>query len=89
MRIRRAGVSDGCWGVGLRELPWLTALLLFLPTGSSAQTPIVCGQTINGTISVIGEDDTYTFDAIAGNAVQISVARTSGTLAPAIVLNGR
>ncbi|MFC2140683.1 pre-peptidase C-terminal domain-containing protein [Acidobacteriota bacterium] len=47
--------------------------------------PISFGQTVSGSITV-GEEDTYTFSAIAGNKVLIRMSRASGNLCPYIRL---
>jgi hypothetical protein len=62
----------------LSLLTLLSAIALAAPAG--AQTAISCGQTLAGDISVAGEQDTYTFSATAGEAVQIAAINTSGSL---------
>ena len=53
------------------------------PGNATAITP---GQTLAGTIAEPGQMQTFAFDAAAGDAVQITMARTSGSVYPAIEL---
>lgn len=46
--------------------------------------PIRYGQTLAGSISMLGQTDTYTFTAAAGDQVKIRMTRTSDTLRPRI-----
>ena len=44
---------------------------------AAAQTPIACGEQVQGSISVVGELDFFAFGATAGNLVTIRVAGSS------------
>ena len=50
-------------------------------------TPIAFGETVSGSIDVVGEVDTYTFDATTGDVVLLRMS-TSGYLDPGIRLYG-
>jgi len=49
------------------------ALALTLGLGASPATALVCGESIEGTISVPSEVDIYTFQAQAGDVMSVSV----------------
>jgi len=49
-------------------------------TTTIAATPITCGQPIDGSINVIGEQDRYTFSAIVNDTVTIRATGTARTL---------
>ena len=49
------------------------AALVALAARPALAVPLVCGQSIESTISALGEVDTYTFQAAAGDAVSVSV----------------
>ncbi len=57
----------------------LSAALLLSPHKALADTPISCGQIVSDSISVVGEQDLYTFTADAGDAVRVRVIKTSGS----------
>ena len=48
------------------------------PTCSGATSAMMCGQTLPGTLSVLGESDCFTFDAAAGETVSITTEETAG-----------
>ena len=65
----------------------LISLTIFLSYSTlHAQTPITCGQTTPGSISVIGEKDDYTFSASPGAVVTIRLVVTSGAMTPYLEL---
>jgi hypothetical protein len=66
----------------------ISGAILLLPFLVYAQTPIDCGQTLAGTISVAAEKDSYTFTASANDGITIRTRKTSGTLTPYIELYG-
>jgi len=43
-----------------------------------AQTPISCGEIVSGSISVVGEQDSYTFTADAGDVARVILTKTAG-----------
>jgi hypothetical protein len=53
---------------------------LWAATPAVAQQPITCGELVSASIGVAGEQDTYTFDGSAGEAVVISAMGTWGGL---------
>ena len=61
------------------------AIILF-PFIVCAQTPIDCGVNTAGSISVVGEQDNFTFTGGTGDVVTIRVRKTSGTLIPYLEL---
>jgi hypothetical protein len=70
------------------SIPWLGVLLLVVvaPLAGYAQTPINCGETLSAAISVVGEQDSYTFSASASDGVTIRARKTSGNLTPYLSL---
>ncbi|MBI4685143.1 MAG: hypothetical protein HY755_08075 [Nitrospirae bacterium] len=61
-------------------------VMALLNSNAFAATPIDCGQTTPGSISVIGEKDDYTFTANPNDGALITVVRTSGDMNPYIEL---
>src|SRR5262249_26909509 len=47
-------------------------------TASTCAEPIVCGDTLVRGIASSGESDTFAFDAVAGEAISVSVSETGG-----------
>src|SRR5262245_4890680 len=50
---------------------WIVSLILLLLRCCTQAEPIACGQTINSSLSSAGESKTYTFDAAAGETVDV------------------
>ncbi len=68
-------------------LPLIATLAqIFCASSASPQTVITFGETLNSSIAVSGESDSYTFTAVAGDRVMVSMAIASGGLDPEIVL---
>ena len=61
-------------------------LTLTLPLVTLAQIPIDCGQTFAGSISAVGERDSYTFTASANDGITIRTRKTLGNFNPYIEL---
>jgi hypothetical protein len=47
-----------------------------------------CGETLSAAISVVGEQDSYTFSVSANDGVTIRARKTSGNLTPYLSLYG-
>ncbi len=62
----------------LRISPLILASIISFPFVVHGQTPIDCGQVILASIGVVGEQDSYTFTASAGDMVTIRARRNSG-----------
>jgi hypothetical protein len=81
----------GCGDKGLYR--FARVILLFLlftflsPSPCSAQRPIAFGQMVNASISFLGEQDFYGFQANQGDIVLIRMSATTG-LAPFIQMYG-
>jgi hypothetical protein len=57
----------------------LTALVPRIAAGQcSSTTTLACGETKSGTLSVVGEVDCFTFDAVAGETVSVTTSETAG-----------
>src|SRR5882672_1568520 len=65
-------------------------LTTFHPPVAGAQGPIASGETLTGTISPVGDSDTWTFSANTGDAIVIRVGEItqSGSFTPRIRLFG-
>jgi hypothetical protein len=61
---------------------FLLIIMLFPMTAFAKSTSISCGQTISASISTVGEQDSYSYSASAGDVVDIRVISTSTTLHP-------
>jgi len=57
----------------------LTALVPRIAAGQcSSTTTLACGETKSGTLSMVGEIDCFTFDAVAGETVSVTTSETAG-----------
>src|SRR4030067_1374065 len=65
---------------------FISGAILLLPDIVHAQTPISCGQTLAGSISTLGEQDSYTFAGSNGDVITIRTRKTSGNLTPFLEL---
>lgn len=70
-------------GLLLSVLAWAAAITWpgaadAQPTCSGSTAPTMCGQTLPGTLSALGETDCFTFDAVAGETVSITTQETAG-----------
>ena len=64
----------------------ISGVIVLFPFIVQAQTPIDCGVNTAGSISVVGEQDNFTFTERTGDVVTIRVRKTSGTLVPYLEL---
>jgi hypothetical protein len=61
----------------------LTALVPRIAAGQcSSTTTLACGETKSGTLSMLGETDCFTFDAVAGETVNVTTSVTAGVFQP-------
>jgi hypothetical protein len=70
-----------------RVAAWLSgllALVLVWPLAASAATVATNGSATSGAILVVGQTNSYTFAATAGEAIQVRVGKTNGTLVPRV-----
>ena len=72
-----------------RQRSLMTCLFLFLALGlgalpAVASTPIVYGDNLQSSISVVGEIDEYTFDGTAGDIITIRMQDSSSGFQPSI-----
>ena len=51
--------------------------LICFSSSVSAQTPIQCGQVVNGSVDAPNEEDRYTFNASAGDVVTLQITVTT------------
>lgn len=65
---------------------FISGTFLLSPLVLRAQTPINCGQTLSGSISVAEEIDSYSFYGSADDVVAIRAMKTSGSLFPYLEL---
>jgi len=70
------------------RLSSLLALALVWPLAASAATVAANGSATGGAILVVGQTNSYTFAATAGENLQVRLAKTSGTLVPRYELYG-
>lgn len=63
-------------------------LLLTTSLSGAEMGEINCGETLSGEIAVVGQQDTWTFSASAGDRVLLSVMATSGSLYPYVIVYG-
>jgi hypothetical protein len=54
-----------------------TLLVLLVPAVAPGQTPLTCGQRLEGVIGFVGEQDLFTFAAQQGEIVSITVLTTA------------
>jgi hypothetical protein len=80
-------VPKGQFPMKALKLCLFFAIFIFanLPSPASATT-LTAGNTVTGTIGSAAQVDVYTFTATAGDVVDLTMTRTSGSLAPKIRL---
>ena len=58
------------------------------PPAAADCSPIACGQTLAGTLAVVGQTDCYMFDADANETVTITTRETAGVFQACWSLTG-
>jgi hypothetical protein len=70
-------------------LLWFVASLCLFAAGPSSQAQtLVCGEVVQGSISTIGQMNTYFLSSVAGDVIRLTSVSKSGGLEPDIqILN--
>ena len=75
--LRASSISRGVFSQGsIHRLAPLVLVLFIFTSPALAQTPIACGEQVQGSIATPGEQDFYAFAALAGDAVTIRLSST-------------
>src|SRR5258707_3429610 len=79
---------NAVWAKSIVVILAAQVLTTFHPPVAGAQGPIASGETLTGTISPVGDSDSWTFSANTGDAIVIRVGEItkSGNFAPHIRL---